>query len=438
MSEVNINYKGSKIAGMDASGTKTLLTEGKYCEGNISVEYNKPAAPTPSLQSKTYTVDSAGTATVTADSGYDGLSSVAVSVPSADPFVNIYGSSFYTEGNQRKWREYPRMEISVADGDKEGWLSDGYSKQGEPMSYNAVPSGTVITPTESSQTIGGANYMMENVVTVNAIPSNYVGSGITQRSSSDLTASGATVTVPSGYYAEQASKAVATGTTGTPTATKGTVSNHSVSVTPSVTNTTGYITGSTKTGTAVTVSASELVSGTLNVTSSGTKDVTNYASASIPSGSTTVNEAIDISSMMSVSISSSGKITATADGYNLITPSVTAGYISSGTQGEVDITGSATKQLTAQGYTVYDTSTTDQTIMSGTYLTGNQVIKAVSVSGLSANTILSGTTVKIGDVDDDDRIASVTGTVTFSTIYTGSSNPSSSTGVNGDIYLKVI
>ena len=74
------------------------------------------------------------------------------------------------------------------------------------------------------------------------------------------------------------------GTAGTPTATKGSVSNHSVSVTPSVTNTTGYITGSTKTGTAVTVSASELVSGTYTVDSSGTKNVTNYASASVPSG----------------------------------------------------------------------------------------------------------------------------------------------------------
>lgn len=72
--------------------------------------------------------------------------------------------------------------------------------------------------------------------------------------------------------------AVATGTAGTPTATKGTVSNHSVSVTPSVTNTTGYITGSTKTGTAVTVSASELVSGSETKTENGTYDVTNLAS----------------------------------------------------------------------------------------------------------------------------------------------------------------
>lgn len=31
----------------------------------------------------------------------------------------------------------------------------------------------------------------------------------------------------------------------------------------------------------------------------------------------------------------------------------------------------------------------------------------------------------------------VTGTLAFSTIYTGGSAPSSSTGVNGDIYLQV-
>ena len=68
------------------------------------------------------------------------------------------------------------------------------------------------------------------------------------------------------------------GTAGTPTASKGTVSNHSVTVTPSVTNTTGYITGSTKTGTGITVSASELVSGSETKTENGTYDVTNLAS----------------------------------------------------------------------------------------------------------------------------------------------------------------
>lgn len=139
------------------------------------------------------------------------------------------------------------------------------------------------TPTESQQTetitaSAGYDGIEEVDVTVGAISSSYVGSGITRRSSTDLTASGATVTVPSGYYSAQASKAVASGTEGTPTATKGTVSNHSISVTPSVTNSAGYITGSTKTGTAVTVSASELVSGSETKTENGTYDVTNLAS----------------------------------------------------------------------------------------------------------------------------------------------------------------
>jgi hypothetical protein len=75
-----------------------------------------------------------------------------------------------------------------------------------------------------------------------------------------------------------ASASVAAGTAGTPSASKGTVSNHSISVTPSVTNTTGWITGSTKTGTAVTVSASELVSGSETKTANGTYNVTNLAS----------------------------------------------------------------------------------------------------------------------------------------------------------------
>lgn len=85
--------------------------------------------------------------------------------------------------------------------------------------------------------------------------------------------------------------AMPSGTAGTPTATKGTVSNHSVSVTPSVTNTTGYITGSTKTGTAVSVSASELVSGNKSITSNGNNiDVANYSTVSVNvSGGSSMN-----------------------------------------------------------------------------------------------------------------------------------------------------
>lgn len=44
MADVTINYKGSKIAEMSSSGTKTLKTSGTYCEGDVSVNYVKTPA----------------------------------------------------------------------------------------------------------------------------------------------------------------------------------------------------------------------------------------------------------------------------------------------------------------------------------------------------------------------------------------------------------
>ena len=242
-----------------------------------------------------------------------------------------YRDLYKTVSNVRKWELTPIAEVVSVDGyGTSGFIDDRTVEYGTSTTYNAIAKNTSVTPTESAQTIGGANTMMEGAVTVNAIPSNYVGSGITQRSSTDLTVSGATVTAPSGYYSASASKPVASGTAGTPTATKGTVSNHSVSVTPSVTNTTGYITGGTINGTAVSVSASELVSGTLSVTSAGTKDVTNYASASIPSGTEGTPTAT--------------KGTVTNHSVS-VTPSVTntSGFISGGTKNGTAVTVSASE-----------------------------------------------------------------------------------------------
>lgn len=168
--------------------------------------------------------------------------------------------------------------------------------------YNPVivPGGTATAPSTISGTSAtvstGTNTLTLSKTVSNTpqVTAGYIASGtagntsvsltasVNTRSSTDLSVSGATVTAPSGYYGSNASKTVASGTAGTPTATKGTVSNHSISVTPSVTNTTGYITGSTKTGTAVSVSASELVSGNLAITQNGTGiNVANYSTVSV-------------------------------------------------------------------------------------------------------------------------------------------------------------
>lgn len=167
-------------------------------------------------------------------------------------------------------------------------------------------------------------------ITVDAISKDYVGSNVPRRSSSDMTASGATVTSPAGYYENASSKSVASGTAGTPTASKSAVSNHAVTVTPSVTNTTGYITGGTKTGTAVSVSASELVSGDVYINSAGPTDVTNVQTAYVSAGT-------------------EGTPTATKGAVSqhsiTVTPSVTneAGLISGGTKTGTPVTVSASE-----------------------------------------------------------------------------------------------
>ena len=45
MADVEIKYKGASITALDASGTKTLKTAGKYCEDDIAVSYTKSAVP---------------------------------------------------------------------------------------------------------------------------------------------------------------------------------------------------------------------------------------------------------------------------------------------------------------------------------------------------------------------------------------------------------
>ena len=312
--------------------------------------------------------------------------------------------------------EYAAVDVSVSGGSP--------SLQTVTKSY---------TPTESQQTetiTPGTGYdgIGEVDVTVGAISSTYVGSGITSRSSTDLEASGATVTAPAGYYASSASKSVASGTEGTPTATKGTVSNHAISVTPSVTNSAGYISGGTKTGTAVSVSASELVSGTLSITSSGTKDVTNYASASVGAMTlpTSASSTSSGTSKATISRSTSDQYINIPTGYNDAAAYYKVSAVANGTAG----TPTASKGTVSN----HSVSVTPSVTNTTGYITGST--KTGTAVTVSASELVSGSETKTANgTYDVTNLASLVVAIPIVTYYTSSSNPTSSQGSNGDIWL---
>lgn len=230
-----------------------------------------------------------------------------------------------------------------------------------------------ISPTESSQTVSpDSGYDALSSVTVNAISSTYVGSGIARKSSSDLTASGATVTVPAGYYSSQATKSVSSGSATAPASISGssaTVSTgtntltltKTVSVTPSVSA--GYVSAGTAGNSSVSLTAS----------------VTTKAAATITPG--TSNQTIASGTYLTGTQTISGD----AD--------LTAANIKKGVQ-IFNVTGSYTSDATAAASDIVSGETA---YVNGNKLTGNLVINKY---------------------------------------YTGSTAPSSSLGSNGDIYFQ--
>lgn len=88
MADVNITYNGASIATMDASGTKTLETSGKYCEGDITVAYTKPSSGITPSGTKQITITANGT--ITEDVTNYASAAITVAVPSQS--INAYAA----------------------------------------------------------------------------------------------------------------------------------------------------------------------------------------------------------------------------------------------------------------------------------------------------------------------------------------------------------
>ena len=91
--------------------------------------------------------------------------------------------------------------------------------EGRPIYPNTYRGETTVTPTEEEQTLSTHNLMLQSDITVEAIPDDYIGTGVVHMDSSDLIAEDDTVTVPSGYYPDGASKAVEAGSVSVPDST---------------------------------------------------------------------------------------------------------------------------------------------------------------------------------------------------------------------------
>lgn len=280
------------------------------------------------------------------------------------------------------------------------------------------------TPSETAQTISpDSSYEGLSSVSVGAISSTYVGSGITRRSSTDLTASGATVTVPAGYYSAQATKSVTT-------------MNLPTSASSSATS--GYTSKAT-----ISRSTSDQY---INIAPGYNSAGGYYKINAVANGSVTAPSSISGSS----ATVSTGTNTLTLTKSVSVTPNVTtAGYISAGTAGNSSV--SLTASVTTKAAATITPGTTNQTIASGTYLTGTQTISGdadLTAANIKQGTQIFGVT---GSYTSDATAAAsdivsgqtayvngskVTGDLIINKYYTGSTAPSSSLGSNGDIYFQ--
>lgn len=207
-----------------------------------------------------------------------GVTATASEVLASKVFVNSSGTEI--TGTMINWNGLGTT-LDATTGKQSMTIPSGYHNG--LGAVNIVLEEKTATPSESAQVIQPTNGKVLSKVSIGAISSNYIGSNITQRSATDLSASGSVVSVPSGYYAATASKAISAGSATTPATT--------ISVTPSVSlnSATGVITVTAAGSSSITPSisagyVSTGVAGAVSVNGSNTYSLTSKSAQTYTPG----------------------------------------------------------------------------------------------------------------------------------------------------------
>lgn len=208
-------------------------------------------------------------ATVTVPAGiYDTQATKSVASGTLGASVSVNGSVVNTTVSDYPITATPRAVVGAA-----GYVDT--SVNGSTTTVYVQTEEKTATPGSSEVVVTPSNGKLLKKVTVSAVATggdavagdlrdgktavvngSLITGNVTERSASDLTASGATVTVPKGIYDTAATKTVASGSV-TPTVTVSgdeigsTVSDYPVTATPAATVSAGFVSGN-ETGTAVT------------------------------------------------------------------------------------------------------------------------------------------------------------------------------------------
>lgn len=134
MSAVEISYKGSQIASMDATGVKTLLTGDTFCEDDIVIQYTAPSAPTPTgtkqisiTQNGTTTEDVTNYASVEIEVNVSG-GGATLTANISTPSIAMGAAVYYTDGDGTFHTDYVGEPMSPFE---YGW-------------YATLPVGTLV------------------------------------------------------------------------------------------------------------------------------------------------------------------------------------------------------------------------------------------------------------------------------------------------------